>query len=50
MDQEQAMQEYISCVNILDPEGSTKVIPENLFLIHILLLNRCRGGLMLWLL
>ncbi|XP_006803331.1 acyl-CoA-binding domain-containing protein 6 [Neolamprologus brichardi] len=28
MDQEQAMQEYISCVNILDPEGSTKVIPE----------------------
>lgn len=35
MDQEQAMQEYISCVNILDPEGSTKVIPENLFLIHI---------------
>ncbi|CAI5639557.1 acyl-CoA-binding domain-containing protein 6 isoform X1 [Oreochromis niloticus] len=24
MDQEQAMQEYISCVNILDPEGSTK--------------------------
>uniref|UniRef100_A0A3Q4HEV4 Acyl-CoA-binding domain-containing protein 6 n=1 Tax=Neolamprologus brichardi TaxID=32507 RepID=A0A3Q4HEV4_NEOBR len=42
MDQEQAMQEYISCVNILDPEGSTKVIPENLFLIHILILNRCR--------
>lgn len=25
MDAEQAMQEYISCVNVLDPEGSTKV-------------------------
>lgn len=25
MEAEQAMQEYISCVNVLDPEGSTKV-------------------------
>lgn len=25
MEPEQAMQEYISCVNVLDPEGSTKV-------------------------
>lgn len=25
MDAEQAMQEYISCVNVLDPEGVTKV-------------------------
>lgn len=23
---EQAMQEYISCINVLDPEGSTKVM------------------------
>lgn len=26
MDAEQAMQEYISCVNVLDPEGNTKVM------------------------
>lgn len=26
MEAEQAMQEYISCVNVLDPEGSTKVM------------------------
>lgn len=25
MDAEQAMQEYIACINVLDPEGSTKV-------------------------
>lgn len=31
MEVDQAMQEYISCVNVLDPEGCTKVkrtIPE----------------------
>lgn len=26
MEAEQAMQEYISCINVLDPEGSTKVM------------------------
>ena len=26
MEAEQAMQEYISCVNVLDPEGSQRVI------------------------
>lgn len=25
MEAEQAMQEYIACINVLDPEGSTKV-------------------------
>lgn len=33
MEADQAMQEYISCVNVLDPEGCTKVmtkISENL--------------------
>lgn len=31
METEQAMQEYIACINVLDPEGSTKVT-TNLFL------------------
>lgn len=26
MEAEQAMQEYIACINVLDPEGSTKVM------------------------
>lgn len=26
MEPEQAMQEYIACINVLDPEGSTKVM------------------------
>lgn len=39
MEPEQAMQEYISCVNILDPEGSTKVILDNLFWNLILTIN-----------
>lgn len=25
MEADQAMQEYIACINVLDPEGSTKV-------------------------
>lgn len=33
MEAEQAMQEYISCVNVLDPEGCTKVRYLTLILI-----------------